>query len=574
MLLGNVACAQVINFDVPGGVSGNVNYSGQGALSDSGGNYWNAIVTTTPFTTSSGLLSDGVTASPVTLTATYGAGGGAVFTGDAQGANGTPAGLFAPFEDNKNSTFNTNTLNNVPPGTYNLYLYGDNGKASDSDRGTTFTVWTAATPASSLGTSNLQADANIFVQGVNYVEFTNLTLISTGTISIKWTGNTAATNYHNPQTEGIFNGLQLQTIVLLPGVSVHPTSLSPTLGSSTQLVATVFGATPFFYQWQKGTHGVFINSTDIVDVSCSKTNILSFNAVTISDGADYRLIVTNNYGSATSQVATVTVNLSPVISVQPASATLVVRGSLQLTPTVLGGLPLTYQWQKGTNGVFINSTDAGDVTGSATNILSFSGVSLSDAADYRLIVTNNYGSATSQIATVTIYPRFSSGPVGAAVPFTEYEAEAGTLGGGASIVSMILPQTANDEPVLEVSGGAYVSLTGTGQSVSWVNNSGQSITALNLRIQIPDAPAGGGTTNTIDLYVDGTLHQAITVNVSTQVLHLRAHRAQTIKVLLTEWAVVFGMNFPCLSPARPSLRVAPSNCRKIRPTRLPFIILT
>ncbi len=516
MLLGVAARAQVINFDVPGGVSGNVNFSGQGALADLGNNYWNSVFTTTPFTTSGGLLSDGVTASPITLTATYGAGGGVIFTGDAQGANGTPAGLFAPFEDNKNSTFNTNTLNNVPPGTYNLYLYGDNGKASDSDRGTTFTVWTASTPASSLGTSNVQADANIFVQGVNYVEFTNLTLVSTGVINIAWTGNTTATNYHNPQTEGIFNGLQLQTIALLPGVSIHPTSLSPTLGSSTQLLATVFGATPFSYQWQKGTNGVFINSTDIGDVSGSKTNILSFNAVTISDGADYRLIVTNNYGSATSQVATVTVNLSPVISVQPASATLVVRGSLQLTPTVLGGLPLTYQWQKGTNGVFINSTDAGDVSGSTTNILSFSGASLSDAADYRLIVTNNYGSATSQVATVTIYPRFSSGPVGAVVPFTEYEGEAGTLGGGASIVSMIFPQTANDESVLEVSGGAYVTLTGTGQSVSWVNGSGQSITALNLRIQIPDAPTGGGTTNTLDLYVNGTFRQAITVN-STQV---------------------------------------------------------
>lgn len=83
-------------------------------------------------------------------------------------------------------------------------------------------MWTASTPASSLGTSNVQADANIFVQGVNYVEFTNLTLVSTGVINIAWTGNTTATNYHNPQTEGIFNGLQLQTIALLPGVSIHP----------------------------------------------------------------------------------------------------------------------------------------------------------------------------------------------------------------------------------------------------------------------------------------------------------------------------------------------------------------
>ena len=106
--------------------------------------------------------------------------------------------------------------------------------------------------------------------------------------------------------------------------------------------------------------------------------------------------------------------------------------------------------------------------------------------------------------------------VGASVPFTDSEAEAGTLGGGASLVSMVFPQTNNPENLQEASGAAYVTLTGTGQSVSWVNNSGQNITAINFRIQIPDAPAGGGTTNTIDLYVNGTLRQAITVS-STQV---------------------------------------------------------
>src|SRR5271154_1685326 len=132
------AQAQVINFDVPGGVSGYVKYSGQGALSDSGNNYWNPVVTSSPYSTPPGTNSDGVTTSLITLTAPYGAGSGAVYTGDPQGANGTPAGLFAPFESDKNATSETNTLNNVPAGAYNLYLYGDNGNSAD--RGTTFTV--------------------------------------------------------------------------------------------------------------------------------------------------------------------------------------------------------------------------------------------------------------------------------------------------------------------------------------------------------------------------------------------------------------------------------------------------
>ena len=55
-------------------------------------------------------------------------------------------------------------------------------------------------------------------------------------------------------------------------------------------------------------------------------------------------------------------------------------------------------------------------------------------------------------------------------------------------------------------------LTNTGQSVTWTNTTGQSITAINIRSCIPDAPAGGGITSTIDLYVNGTLRQAFSVN--------------------------------------------------------------
>ncbi len=106
--------------------------------------------------------------------------------------------------------------------------------------------------------------------------------------------------------------------------------------------------------------------------------------------------------------------------------------------------------------------------------------------------------------------------VGAVTPFTSYEAENGVLGGGASIVALTSPPTTQfSSPQLEASGHAYVQLTNTGESVTWTNTTGRNITALNLRSCIPDAPAGGGITSTIDLYVNGTFRQAFSVN-STQ----------------------------------------------------------
>src|ERR1017187_8272661 len=67
-------------------------------------------------------------------------------------------------------------------------------------------------------------------------------------------------------------------------------------------------------------------------------------------------------------------------------------------------------------------------------------------------------------------------------------------------------------PELEASGHTYVKLSATGQSVEWTNNTGQNLTAINVRACIPDAPIGGGITSTIDLYVNGVFRQAFSVN--------------------------------------------------------------
>lgn len=103
--------------------------------------------------------------------------------------------------------------------------------------------------------------------------------------------------------------------------------------------------------------------------------------------------------------------------------------------------------------------------------------------------------------------------VGANTPFTSIEAESGRLGGGATIVSLTSPPTTEfSSPQLEASGHAYVHLGGTGQYVEFTNNTGQSISTLNIRYSIPDSSGGGGISNTIDLYVGGTYRGQIYVN--------------------------------------------------------------
>jgi hypothetical protein len=187
--------AQVVNFDVPGG-AGAVNYSGQGAYSDPANNYWNPVVGNGT-TGATNLLSDGVTASPITLTSRMGG------TYGTQGAQGTPAALQQPYEYN-NSVLQLDTLNNVPPGTYNLYLYGINNTGT---RGTTFTVFTTVMAPLTLATSNTPASLNNFIRGADYVIFSNVVVGTPGTITFTWTSNANVTVPGN--LEGDFNALQL-----------------------------------------------------------------------------------------------------------------------------------------------------------------------------------------------------------------------------------------------------------------------------------------------------------------------------------------------------------------------------
>ena len=102
---------------------------------------------------------------------------------------------------------------------------------------------------------------------------------------------------------------------------------------------------------------------------------------------------------------------------------------------------------------------------------------------------------------------------GATTPFTTYQAPEGQLGGGASVVALTSSPTSEyDSAQGEASGHAYVQLNGTGQSVTWANNTGQPINFVNIRASIPDSSSGGGLTGTLDLYVNGTFRQAVNMN--------------------------------------------------------------
>lgn len=265
-LCGAVTQAQVINFDVPGG-AGAANYSGQGAYADPGHNYWNPIVGNGT-TASNARLSDGVTSTPITLTSQMGG------TYGTQGTQGTPAGLQQPYQYN-NAVLRTDTLNNVPAGTYNLYLYGINNTGT---RGTIFTVSTSLMAPVSLSTSNTPTSLNSFILGADYVVFSNIVVGTDGGLTFTWVANPNVTVSGN--NEGDLNAVQLvyvstNTVITnstLPNFGPNvflftpstPTAtiqsiLNGLFASQNNSTTSQFGANRYAVLFEPGTYNVAIN---------------------------------------------------------------------------------------------------------------------------------------------------------------------------------------------------------------------------------------------------------------------------------------------------------------------------
>ncbi|MFF4750067.1 discoidin domain-containing protein [Streptomyces sp. NPDC002514] len=93
---------------------------------------------------------------------------------------------------------------------------------------------------------------------------------------------------------------------------------------------------------------------------------------------------------------------------------------------------------------------------------------------------------------------------GANLPFASYEAEDGTVGGGAQVVG---PNRTIGDLAGEASGRKAVTLNSTGNYVEWTTK--EPTNTLVTRFSIPDSAGGGGIDATLNVYVNGTFAKAI-----------------------------------------------------------------
>jgi cyclophilin family peptidyl-prolyl cis-trans isomerase len=165
-------------------------------------------------------------------------------------------------------------------------------------------------------------------------------------------------------------------------IFVPPFPLSATVraGTNYTLQATAVATNPISYLWRKDGAPV----AGATNASLTLFNIQPTNA------GSYVLIATNTSGAATSAVATITVDATPLIFTQPTN--LVVSPTAN-TSFFVGASPtsgMSFYWYR--DGVRVGPNAA---------TLPITNAAPADRGSYFVVISNAYGIATSQVATLT-----------------------------------------------------------------------------------------------------------------------------------------------------------------------------
>jgi glucose/arabinose dehydrogenase len=176
------------------------------------------------------------------------------------------------------------------------------------------------------------------------------------------------------------------TVNAPPSVVTPLSDQTVTQGQPVTFVISATGSPTLSFQWQR-------NQVNIVGATSSSYNLSS---TTFADsGARFRCVVSNSFGTATSNEVILTVNSPPSIDSNPANQT-VTEGQPATFSIIAAGSPtLAYQWQR--NQV--------DISGATSSTYAIAATTASDnGAGFRCVVTNAFGNVTSKEAILTVQP--------------------------------------------------------------------------------------------------------------------------------------------------------------------------
>ena len=177
-------------------------------------------------------------------------------------------------------------------------------------------------------------------------------------------------------------------------MTTQPTATTVVAGQTATFTVAGTGNPSPLVQWDVSSDG-----------GATFTPIVGANATTLSvvtsasdDQKQYKAVLANSIGSATSSPATLTVQTVPQVTSQPADAVVNTGLSASFTAAASGNPAPTVQWQVSTDG----GTTFTDVPGATSATYTFTTAAGESGNEYQAVFTNAAGAATSSPATLTL----------------------------------------------------------------------------------------------------------------------------------------------------------------------------
>ncbi len=181
------------------------------------------------------------------------------------------------------------------------------------------------------------------------------------------------------------SGWFVETITGPTIFTTQPLSQSVAAGGSAIFSVVATGGAPLCYSW-------LLNGLPMAgETNASYT---STNLPLSASGSQFSCVISNGWGSITSQLATLTVlALPPTITQQPVSQSVFVGSNASFTVAATGSIPISCQWW----------SSCGPLPDATNTTLALLAVTTNLAGcTFSAVVSNAYGSVTSQVAMLTV----------------------------------------------------------------------------------------------------------------------------------------------------------------------------
>jgi hypothetical protein len=225
---------------------------------------------------------------------------------------------------------------------------------------------------------------------------------TSATYSVSPATSANAGNYSVTVTNGVGSiTSSVAAIAVGSSITSNPTSLSLHPAQTALFTVSGEGIGTLSYQWYQIPSG----GTTGVALSGATSSSYTTPAVDLTySGAQYYATVTDSCGPLTSSDATLTVtagNAPPTIVTQPVGESVAAGGTTPFTVVASGTPALSYQWYRIPAGQTTGTAITG-ATSATYNVSATATTTANDQDAYYVIVTNAYGQAVSQKATLAV----------------------------------------------------------------------------------------------------------------------------------------------------------------------------